>query len=289
MGVGAYLLGGASHDGSKAAPAIAVLEPPPTAAPLGAPAPSASTPDLATAVAPGLSVAPSPVAASPPARKADTARQTAKAHSDAPVAKTADAAPAKPSVTSAPSAKALYASAVGRIDNGDVSAVSDLKTAAEDGVPAAQFYLARLYEAGAAGMKKDLSEARRWTQRAAEGGDPAAMYNLASYMYAGDGGSKDLAAAASWFRRSADHGVVNGQYNLAQLYEKGYGVPQSNAEAYKWYLVAAGSGDTEARSAADSLKAKLSPDLQGAAQHTATQLRAQLSSGGSQTLAASQP
>ena len=139
----------------------------------------------------------------------------------------------------------------------------------------AQFYLARLYEAGGAGLPKDLAQARRWTQKAAEGGDALAMYNYASYAYAGDGGAKDVAAAVTWFRRAAEHGVVNGQYNLAQLYEKGYGVPQDPAEAYKWYLAAASSGDAGAKAAAAALKAKLAPDVQARAEKAATVLHAQ--------------
>ncbi len=266
MGAGAYLLGGANH--GSAAP-IAVLEPPPTAAPLQAlPAPAT----LAEAIA-------APVHATP---THDTPPADPKPAADKPTP--AAAATAAPKT----SAQALYASAVSRIDGGDLGAVKDVRAAAEQGLPAAQFYLARLYEAGDAGLKKDIGEARLWTTKAAESGDPSAMYNLASYMYAGDGGPKDATGAAAWFRRSAEHGVVNGQYNLAQLYERGFGVPQSDAEAYKWYLVAAGSGDTEAKSAADSLKAKLAGDAQSGAERSAAQLHLQLA-GGTVKTAAAQP
>ena len=167
--------------------------------------------------------------------------------------------------------------------------MADLRTVADQGVPAAQFYLARLYEAGAGGLHKDMGQARQWTARAAGAGDPSAMYNLASYLYSGDGGGKDAPGAADWFRRAAERGVVNAQYNLAQLYEKGYGVPQNTAEAYKWYLVAAGSGDTEARSAAASLKSKLAPPVQVAQEQGAAQLHAQLSGGGVQTASTGAP
>ena len=95
----------------------------------------------------------------------------------------------------------------------------------------------------------------------------------------------DSQGGAERFHKAAEHGVVNGQYNLAQLYEKGYGVPQSNAEAYKWYLVAAGAGDTEAKSAADSLKAKMAAESQATAEHSAAQVRAQMP-GGVKTAAA---
>ncbi len=266
MGVGAYLLGGSSHEG-KGTPELAAMEPPPTAAPLEpptSPAPATSTPNLAVAVAPPL--------ASAPAARAPEPKHLVTPATPAPVS-SAQAPAATPGKASG---RALFANAVSRLDSGDLTGLPDLQKAADQGVPSAQFYLARLYEAGGAGLKKDLGSARQWTAKAAQNGDSAAMYNLASYMYAGDGGSKDVSGAASWFRKAAEHGVVNGQYNLAQLYEKGYGVPQSDAEAYKWYLVAAGAGDTEARSAADSLKARMAGAAQTSAERGAAQVRAQL-------------
>ncbi len=277
MGVGAYLLGGSGHDG-KATPEVATMGPPPTAAPLEPPgAPAVATPNLAVAVAPAR-------ASAPPAKPPEPKHLVTPAFP----ARVSAAAPAvAPSTVSGvkASGKALFASAVSRLDSGDLTGLPDLQKAADQGTPGAQFYLARLYEAGGAGMKKDLGAARQWTAKAAENGDPAAMYNLASYMYAGDGGARDVPGAATWFHKAAEHGVVNAQYNLAQLYEKGYGVPLNTAEAYKWYLVAAGSGDTEARSAADSLKARIAADAQASAERSAGQLRAQ-TPGGVKTAAA---
>nr|QQZ50998.1 SEL1-like repeat protein [Phenylobacterium glaciei] len=72
-------------------------------------------------------------------------------------------------------------------------------------------------------MKKDLIEARRWTERAAEGGDPKAMHNLGISYISGAGGPKNSTTAAQWFRRAADLGLVDSQYNLAALYEQGLG------------------------------------------------------------------
>ena len=278
MGAGAYLLGGSSHETSKPGAEVASMEAPPTAAPLGVPA----EPNLAMAISPRAS---GQVAATP--ARLSTSRPDLQ-REKAP-AKAAAAPVHVPPATAAPSGQDLYAGAVARLDAGDTAGVADLRIAAEQGVPAAQFYLARLFEAGAGGLHKDLSQARLWTARAAENGDPSAMYNLASYLYAGDGGAKDIPGAANWFKRAAERGVVNGQYNLAQLYEKGYGVPQNAAEAYKWYLVAAGSGDTEARSAAAALKPKLTAAVQTTAEQTAAQLHARLAGGGMQTAAAGAP
>jgi localization factor PodJL len=173
-------------------------------------------------------------------------------------------------------ARSLYDDSVHKIEAGDVSAVNDLKRAANLGFAPAQFYLGRLYEAGAAGLAKNMTEARRWTQQAAQGGDPAAMYNLASYLYAGDGGPKDVAGAVEWFRKAAERGVVNSQYNLAQLYETGHGVPKNLPEAYKWYLVAAAAGDPESKANVQTLKSQVPADARATAERAAAALHSQL-------------
>ena len=189
------------------------------------------------------------------------------------IATTAQAtpAPAKGPVEARP----LYNTAIGRLQAGDVSGVEDLKKAANLGFAPAQFYLAKLYEAGGSGIKKDLSEARRWTERAAQAGDPRAMHNLALYAFNGEGGSKDQAEATRWFKKAAEDGVVDSQYNLARLYENGgYGLTQNKTEALKWYLVAAAQGDKDAKASADKLKAQLPTDQAAAAERTALAFRA---------------
>jgi localization factor PodJL len=202
----------------------------------------------------------------------------AKPQRTAPAAATnAGAAPGvEKAVSPLETARSLYDDSVHRFESGDTSAVNDLKRAANLGFAPAQFYLGRLYESGAAGVAKDMGEARRWTQRAAQGGDPAAMYNLASYLYAGDGGPKDPAGAVEWFRKAAERGVVNSQYNLAQLYETGHGVSKNLAEAYKWYLVAAAAGDPESKANVQSLKSQLPADARATAERAATALHGQI-------------
>lgn len=151
---------------------------------------------------------------------------------------------------------ALYADAVRRLKAKDPQGVPQLKKAAEAGLPAAQFHLARLYESGE-GVRKDETEARRWTEQAARGGDPKAMHNLALFYFEGAGGQKDTAAAAQWFRRAAEKGVTDSQYNLGRLYEEGYGVAKNPSEAYRWYQLAARAGDAEAKIAAERVRAVL--------------------------------
>jgi localization factor PodJL len=121
----------------------------------------------------------------------------------------------------------------------------------------------------------DSVEARRWTERAAEGGDKKAMHNLALYYFEGTGGPKNTTTAAQWFRRAADLGLTDSQYNLGRLFEEGFGVPQNPAEAYKWYVIAARSGDAESRISAQRVKGQLSVEAQAAAERAAMTFLAQ--------------
>jgi localization factor PodJL len=159
-----------------------------------------------------------------------------------------------------------YADAVRLIEAHDPSGVVMLRKVAESGFAPAQFYLAKLYETGEAGLPKDAGLAREWTARAAAGGDRKAMHNLALYYFYGEGGPKDLATAMQWFRKAADLGLVDSQYNVGRLYEQGMGVSQDPVEAYRWYLIAARSGDQAAVEAAARVKALLKPEEQARAE-----------------------
>jgi len=179
-----------------------------------------------------------------------------------------------PAEDAGPALAAAYDSAVRAIEAQEPGAVEGLKQTANLGYAPAQLYLATLYENGRLGVKKDLAEARRWTERAAQGGDRKAMHNLALYAFEGVGGQpKNAPLAAQWFRRAADLGLVDSQYNLGRLYEQGLGVNQNPAEAYKWYLVAARSGDGESRQSAERVRGKLSADAQAVAQRAAAGYR----------------
>jgi len=213
------------------------------------------TPRVAMAIAPSL----------PPAATTDTPA--------APVTPALAGAPA----TATPSAEtpaSLYAEGVRRIEAKDSTGVETLRRAANLGYAPAQFYLAKLYEAGEGGVRKDAGEARRWTERAAQGGDRKAMHNLGLYYFEGVGGGKNTTTAAQWFRKAADLGLADSQYNLGRLYQEGYGVSQNAAEAYKWYLIAARAGDGEAKSSAEQIRKDLSPEARTAAERSANGYRA---------------
>ena len=120
-----------------------------------------------------------------------------------------------------------------------------IRRAAQQGVPAAQYRLAKLHEKGL-GVPRDLTAARTWTERAARGGNVKAMHDLAVFFADGEGGPQSYAGAAEWFRQAADYGLVDSQYNLAVLYENGLGISPSKVEALYWYEIAARNGDASA-------------------------------------------
>jgi localization factor PodJL len=181
----------------------------------------------------------------------------------------AEPAAGAPAAAPGESALTLYTEGVRRIEAKDSTGIDTLRRAANLGYAPAQFYLAKLYENGDAGLKKNIAEARRWTERAAQAGDRRAMHNLGLYYFEGAGGAKNSTTAAQWFRRAADLGLADSQYNLARLYEEGLGVGQNGAEAYKWYLIAAKNGDGESQKSAARVKPQLSAEAQTAAQRSA--------------------
>lgn len=181
--------------------------------------------------------------------------------------------PAGSGQPTAPDLSDRFGKAAQGVKAGTPGAIEELKAVAELGHAPAQFYLARLYEKGEGGLKVDLAASRRWTERAAEGGDPRAMHNVGMAYINGSGGPKNSTTAAQWFRRAADLGLVDSQFNLAALYEKGLGVSQNPAEAYKWYLIAAKTGDGDARQRADQVRGQLTSDARAVAEQAATAFR----------------
>lgn len=162
-----------------------------------------------------------------------------------------------------------FDAAVSAMQSGDPDGLERLRQVAAQGHAPAQFFLAKLYEKGEAGVAIDLPESRMWAERAASHGSRPAMYMLAEFNLHGTGGEKDPAAAALWFRRAADLGWVKAQFALGALHEQGLGATANLAEAYKWYLVASRSGDADARQNALRVRPLLSGDARVVAERAA--------------------
>ncbi len=168
---------------------------------------------------------------------------------------------------------ALFQLASAKLDAGDgKEGVKLMRQAAERGLPIAQYRMGKIYEDGIL-VPKDEAAARRWTERAANGGNRRAMHNLAMLYAEGQGVPQSYEKAAKWFQQAALLGLTNSQYNLAFLYEQGLGVPESPEDAYVWYSIAAKAGDEGARKRAEKLAASLSPREKSEAQSQIAQYR----------------
>jgi localization factor PodJL len=150
-----------------------------------------------------------------------------------------------------------YAEGRGVARNMD-EAVRWLERAANAGFVPAQFRLAGVQEKGE-GVKKNLNAARKLYLAAAEKGHAKAMHNLAVLYAEGIDGKPDYRIAAQWFRRAAAHGVADSQFNLAILYARGIGIEPNLAESYKWFALAAGTGDQDAARKRDEVAGRLDP------------------------------
>lgn len=128
---------------------------------------------------------------------------------------------------------------------------------AEQGIPAAQFCVGRLY---ANGFGVDMNDelALKWYGMAAEQGHAEAQFNLGVMNANGWGVPMNDVEAAKWYRPAADHGSIQAQMALAAVLHAGRGIEQNIPEAYMWYRIAAGLGDTAAISKKDDVAGELS-------------------------------
>lgn len=140
-----------------------------------------------------------------------------------------------------------YAEGRGVAQNG-VAALEWFRRAAEADFIPAQYRLASGLEKGLAGSR-DLAEAKRWYQAAAERGNIRAMHNL-GVLYANE---RDMANAMLWFQRASDLGLKDSQFNLGIIHALGSGVKQDLAISYKWFSLAAAQGDQEAAKKRDDI------------------------------------
>lgn len=136
-------------------------------------------------------------------------------------------------------------------------AVKWYQLAASQGFAQAQYRLGTLYERGL-GVDKDTARASVWYERAASKGNVKAMHNLAVVSAGRKQGGPDYKTAAKWFEAAAQYGLSDSQFNMAVLYENGLGVDADVTRAYVYYSLAAGNGDTQAKTRRDAVRAMLS-------------------------------
>lgn len=126
---------------------------------------------------------------------------------------------------------------------GDSSARADLQRLAENGDALAQIGLANAcFEANPQQVEEGLS----WLHKAAEQGDPQTQYDYAKNLnlMRGDAAGEET---LKWLTRAAEQGHNEAQYRLGKLLYEGDLAPRDNVAAGQWILLAARSGNAEAK------------------------------------------
>jgi TPR repeat protein len=155
-----------------------------------------------------------------------------------------------------------------------LTAFREFRSLAETGHTKAQVQLGIMYEMGL-GVKRDYTEASKWSQKAAIQGDkdaqkrllgmrkkglsttfqppipdswqgnttePQSQYDIGVMYFKGIGVEKNYAIAYRWFYMAANQGHARAQNDMAVLLSKGLGVRQNKPEAYVWFIRAAEQG-----------------------------------------------
>lgn len=116
-----------------------------------------------------------------------------------------------------------------------------LRVAAEQGNPEAQFALAEAYDAGD-GLLQNFALAAEWFKRAAEQGYTPAQHRLGQYLHAGRGVATDQGAALRWLSAAAENGNAEYLYDLGAAYEVGADGSSDPITAAQHYETAASKG-----------------------------------------------
>jgi uncharacterized protein len=109
-------------------------------------------------------------------------------------------------------------------------------TLAEGGSTTAQLFVGWMYHAGQ-GVKRDLAEARRWYQKAADGNSMGQFYLGTLFR-----SEHQYQAAVEWLEKSASQGYPPALYRLGRMYDTGEGVPADYERAYSYFERAAKMG-----------------------------------------------
>lgn len=121
----------------------------------------------------------------------------------------------------------------------DVVAV--VQPLAEQGHPAAQYLLGKLYSSGE-GVPQDDEQAIEWWRMAAEQGLASAQNELGVALTDGWGVEPDPRQAAEWLRKAAAQGMAPAQVNLGLMYLNGVGVRRNEIQAVELFRQAAELG-----------------------------------------------
>jgi len=120
------------------------------------------------------------------------------------------------------------------------AAIARLQNAAERGHVKAAVVLGDALLNGN-GVDPDPSEARRWYQKAAEGGSTMALVRLGDF-YTRRSGTVDVSRSLEWYRKAADANISTAMIRLGRMFSEGQEVPHDYALAAAWFSRAAAAG-----------------------------------------------
>ena len=132
------------------------------------------------------------------------------------------------------------------LEEDDAKAASFIRRAAEGGITGAERDYGQLLEEGI-GVERDIAEALRWYERAAEHGDGYALWRLGiAHVEGGPGRAVDPVRAVDYFRDAIEAGNGDALVSMAVMYASGSGVDQDLGQALAYYRRGADAGEAHA-------------------------------------------
>lgn len=122
------------------------------------------------------------------------------------------------------------------------TSLQDSLEKAEKGSVKEQYSLAKIYEKGSNGIRKDLRKAVYWYEKVANNGNRFAQYALGLYYRDGIVVKQNYEETAKWFTLSSEKGYPKAQFSLAKLYYSGKGVPLDKKKCYDLLSLASKKG-----------------------------------------------
>ncbi len=119
--------------------------------------------------------------------------------------------------------------------------------AADRGIPAADSYLADMYEQGL-GVERNFRKALEYYRKAARVHFGPAENGLGVMYFCGEGVRQDFERSTQWYRAAIRDGSDLAKVNLAVAYENGLAVPRDRDEAARLFEDAYARGSALAKS-----------------------------------------
>ncbi len=125
---------------------------------------------------------------------------------------------------------------------GELRLALDWMRELERGGPAKQLEVALGLWEGDDGLPRDRVSAVEWLETAAEAGLPRAQYELAKWINMGRAPEKTPGRAKQWMFKAAIAGHTPAQIDLGLRFARGDGARQDDVAAYAWFLRARSAG-----------------------------------------------